>query len=137
MAEIDEIRARYDRGELAPIREDLVRFIEAHRGEIREFQSQRSRLGNVAMTDEMALKLFIIKQRSINPQREIADQMAEIEREKWIQGVNLGRPPDEKHVAREWAVKHGAAWRSHRVATIVFLLDNEREAYLKLFRGTE
>lgn len=135
MSELDEIRRRYEAGELDGIREDLRRFIGAHREGIAAFQQQRARLGNAPVTDELALKLYIIKQRSINPEREIREQLAEIEREKWIQGVHSGRPPDEKLVAREWALKHGAAWRGHRVATIVFLLDVEREEFLKMYRG--
>ena len=135
MSEMDEIRHRYEGGELEGIREDLARFIEAHRDLIAAFQKQRAHLGSTPVTDELALKLYIIKQRSINPEREIREQLAEIEREKWIQGVQTGRPPDEKAVAREWALKHGAAWRGHRVATIVFLLDAEREGFLRLYRG--
>lgn len=137
MSEVDEIRRRYEAGELDGIREDLMRFIEAHREAIASFQQQRAHLGNAPVTDELALKLYIIKQRSINPEREIREQLAEIEREKWIQGVQTGRPPDEKTVAREWAIRHGAAWRGHRVATIVFLLDAEREGFLRLYRGVD
>ena len=135
MTEIEEIRRRYEAGELSSIRMDLIRFIDAHRDTVRAFQKRRARLGSTAVTDELALKLFIIKQRSINPEREIREQLAEIEREKWIQGVNTGRPPDEKAVAREWALRHGAAWRGHRVATIIFIIDAEREPFLKLYRG--
>lgn len=134
MSEIDEIRQRYKAGALDSIREDLIGFIEAHRGKIRRFQQQRSRLSDAPVTDELALKLYIIKQRSINPEHEIKDQLEEIEKEKWIRGVQTGRPPDENQVASEWALAHGAAWRGHRVATIVFLIDAERERFLKLFR---
>jgi hypothetical protein len=137
MGELDEIRRRYEAGELDAIHEDLRRFIRVHRAAIETFQAQRSRLGNAPMPDELAMKLYVIKQRSINPEREIREQLAEIEKEKWIRGIQTGAPPDEKAVAREWAVKYGAAWRGHRVATIVFLLDIERERFLKIYRGEE
>jgi hypothetical protein len=137
MGEIDEIRRRYEAGELESIRQDLTKFIRAHREAIRSFQQHRSRLGGTPLTDELSLKLYIIKERSINPEREIQEQLQEIEKEKWIRGVQTGRPPDEKSVAMEWALKHGAAWRGHRVATIIFLLDAQQEWFLKVYRAED
>lgn len=137
MGELEDIRRRYEAGELDAIREDLERFIRAHREQIVSFQQMRSRLGNTPLTDELALRLYVIKQRSINPQREIRDQIGEIEKEKWIRGIQTGTAPDESEVAREWALNHGAAWRSHRVATVIFLLDVEQVRFLKIFRGED
>jgi hypothetical protein len=83
----------------------------------------------------LAIKLFIIRQRSINPKAEIEEQLREIEKEKWIWGVHMGRPPDPQEVAAEWARRYSAAWRAHRVTTIVFLFEQEPERYLSIYRG--
>lgn len=134
MGEIEDIKARYDSGQCEGIKLDLARFIDVHRTEIRRYQESRQRLGLATVNDEMAVKLFIIKHRSINPVREIQEQFEEIQKEKWIQGVKLGHAPDADAVAVEWARLHSAGWREHRVATILFVFDREKEKFLEVYR---
>ena len=81
MKETDTLRRRYDAGELDAIKEDLAQFIVVHREEIREFQKERERLGSQAVEDDVAVKLFILRQRTVNPKRDISDQLKEIEKE--------------------------------------------------------
>lgn len=133
--ELQNIRRRYEAGELDDVRHDLDRFIAAHRELIRRFRAERQRIGNTTIDDELAVKLYIIKQRSINPKAEIEEQIREIEKEKWIWGVHLGRPPDPQQVAAEWARRYSAGWRAHRVTTIIFLFEQERDHYLAIYRG--
>src|SRR5688572_31865595 len=85
MTEIDEIRAKYETGQLEYIKSDLERFIVAHAAEIEQFKRDQVARGLPPITDDTAIKFFIIQNRSINPEREILEQVAEIEREKWIQ----------------------------------------------------
>lgn len=134
MGELEDIQARYDSGQCEPIKADLVRFLEAHRVEIRRYQESRQKLGLAPVTDELAVRLFVIKHRSINAAREIQDQIEEIQREKWIQGIKLGRPPDAQAVAEEWTHLHSEGWRQHRVATILFVFEREKERYLEIYR---
>ena len=96
--------------------------------------------------DDTAIKFFIIQNRSINPEREILEQVAEIEREKWIQGVKTGSAPDPQAVCQEWASKYSAGWRAHRVTSIVYVFEREKDrvdpplrsreelAYFRIFR---
>jgi hypothetical protein len=135
MSEIDEIRAKYDSGKLEPIRLDLERFIRAHKAEIRKFQDRNVAKKLPPLSDEVAIKLYILQHRSINPAREIREQLEEIQREKWIRGVQTGREPDAQTVASEWSREHSAGWRAHRVTEIIYVFDREKERYVRLLQG--
>ena len=132
MTEIDEIRAKYETGQLDVIKDDLERFIIAHAREIEQYKRDQIERGLAPITDDTAIKFFIIQNRSINPEREILEQVAEIEREKWIQGVKTGQVPDPQAVCQEWASKYSAGWRAHRVKIIVYVLEREKDRYLRI-----
>ena len=131
MTELDEIQLEYEAGRLDSIKEDLQRFLRAHRAEIAAWRAEQARAAG-GLSDADAVKLFLIRHRSINPQREIRDQLEEIQKEKWIRGVTTGCAPDAQQVASEWARAHSAAWRQHRLTTIVYVFEREQDRYLKL-----
>ncbi len=132
MTEIEEIRRKYETGGLEEIRADLERFIRAHRGEILRLREENVARRLPPLNEETAIKLFILRHRSINPRREIEEQLQEIHREKWIRGVQLGRAPDPDQVAVEWARQYSAGWRSHRVLSIVYAFEREKDRYTHL-----
>jgi hypothetical protein len=134
MTEIDEIRAKYESGRLDYIKSDLERFIIAHAAEIERYKREQADRGLAPISDDTAIKFFIIQNRSINPEREILEQIAEIEREKWIRGVQTGRSPDANAVCQEWASLYSAGWRAHRVTSIVYVFEREKERYLRILR---
>lgn len=135
MSEIDEIRCSYEKGELDFIKADLEEFLRRHRREIKEFMALlNSKQTHSPVTLDGAVRLFITKKQSINPVRDIQDQIREIEREKWIQGVHNQRPPEPETVAQNWAKCHSPGWRSHRVTSILYVFDREKEHYLSLLR---
>ncbi len=134
MSELDEIRRKYESGQLDHIKADLERFLTAHRQEIDCFREEQCRRARQQLPDETIVKFFIIHCRSINPASEISEQLAEIEREKWIQGVEKGCCPDPQQVALDWAKKFSAGWRAHRVTSIIYCFDRDKERYLKLLR---
>lgn len=131
MTELDEIRLEYEAGRLETIKQDLERFLLAHRSEIADCRAAEERSGR-RLSEAEAVKLFILRHRSIHAAHEIKDQLEEIQREKWIRGVRTGCAPDAQQVASEWAHAHSAAWRQHRLATILYVFDQEPERYLKL-----
>ena len=136
MTEIDEIRAKYESGQLDSIKADLERFIAAHALEIERYKREQVERGLPPISDDTAIKFFIIQNRSINPEREILEQIAEIEREKWIQGVKTGQAPDAQAVCQEWAAKYSAGWRSHRVTSIVYVFEREKDRFLRILRDS-
>ena len=131
MSEIDDIREQYESGRLDPIRDDLERFISAHRAAIETYRAEQGTKG-IPLTDEAAVKFYILRHRSINPRREIQDQIEEIMKEKWIRGVRTGREPNEQEVAAEWSREHSAAWRAHRVTVIIYVFEREKDRLIKL-----
>ena len=133
MSELDDIRRQYESGQLDSIKEDLGRFICAHRTRIFDYRAEQERKG-LTLNEEATIKFYLLRYRSINPGREIREQLEEIQREKWIRGVRLGCPPDEQEVALEWARTHSAAWREHRVTTIIYVFEQEKDRYCGLLR---
>ena len=134
MSELDDIRRQYESGQLDSIKEDLGRFICAHRSRILDYRAEQQ-LKGLTLSEESTIKFYLLRYRSINPGREIREQLEEIQREKWIRGVMTGCAPDEQAVAQEWARTHSAAWREHRVTTIVYVFEQEKDRYCALLRS--
>ena len=133
MSDLDDIRRQYESGKLESIKDDLGRFICAHRTRILDYRAEQQGKG-LALSEEGAIKFYLLRYRSINPGREIREQLEEIQKEKWIRGVRTGCPPDEQQVALEWARTHSAAWRENRVTTIVYVFEQEKDRYCGMLR---
>jgi len=134
LSELENIRRQYQSGQLDSIKEDLARFICAHRTRICEYRVEQERKG-LTLNDDAAIKFYLLRYRSINPGREIREQLEEIQKEKWIRGVRLGCPPDEQEVALECARTHSAAWREHRVTTIIYVFEQEKDRYCSMLKS--
>lgn len=134
MTELDEIQRKYDTGRLDPIKRDLERFIDVHRPRIEAHKAELTEKLHLQITDENAIKQYILKHRSINPEAEILDQLEEIQKEKWIRGVQQGCAPDDTEVACAWAKAHGAGWRAHRVTTIIYVFERDKDRYVSILR---
>jgi hypothetical protein len=132
MTELEEIAQRYADGRLDGIKRDLERFISANRARIGIFKQERAAKLRIALTDEIAIKQYILQHRSINAAAEIQEQLEEIQKEKWIRGVQAGCAPDELEVALDWSRSHSANWRAHRVTTIIYVFDKEKDRYSQL-----
>lgn len=134
MSQSDEIKNRYESGKLDSIKVDLERFILRHRAQIDAYRAEHERNG-LPLSGEALIKCYILRQRSINPKQEILDQLDEIQREKWIRGVQTGKPPDAQEVAMDWARSFSAQWRAHRMATVLYILEREPDRYVKLLES--
>lgn len=131
---LEELQEKYESGKFDGLKTDLESFIVSHRDEIRSL-SENSRFGrDEHISFELAIKMYIMKHRTINPRRDITDQVDEIQREKWIIGVKNGKPPDPQDVARQWAKDHSQGWRDHRVLSIIYVFERDKERYLGLLR---
>jgi len=134
VSELDDIRRQYEKGQLDSIKEDLGKFICAHRTRIQDYRNEQGQK-RLTLTEEAASKYYLLRYRSINPGREIREQLEEIQKEKWIRGVRLGCAPDEQEVALEWARTHSAAWREHRVTTIIYVFEQEKDRFCGYLRS--
>jgi hypothetical protein len=134
-SQLEQLCREYESGALDPLKEDLARFLLRQAGEIRRLRDEYFGMRGVPPTaDEVAVKMYILKSRSINPTREILDQLDEINREKWIRGIHTGSSPDPQDVARDWAHLHSPGWRDHRVMAIIYVFEREKERYLAIIR---
>ncbi len=134
-SQLDQLSREYERGELDSIKEDLADFLRRQAGAVRRLRDEYFGTANVPATaDEVAVKMFILKSRSINATREILDQLDEINREKWIRGIQTGHDPDPQTVALDWARIHSPGWRDHRVMAIIYVFERDKERYLALVR---
>ena len=137
MSELADIRKKFNEGALDHIKKDLENFITMRREEILNYLNDFNKRNPTRQIDEeLAIKFFILKTRTINAKQEITEQLREIEREKWIQGVKLQAPPNPVKVAEDWASKFSPGWRDHRVTIIVFIFDQDKQKYLNLLKGT-
>jgi hypothetical protein len=133
LKELKEIQQKYERGELDHIKKDLEKFIIAHKHEIKKYKEKLKKYPSLAsINDEIALKLYILQHRTINPPREMQEQLEEIKKETWIEGEKTKKTPDEEKVAIEWAKKYAPGWRCHRVTTIIFVFEQDKKRYLSL-----
>ena len=133
MSELDDIRQQYESGQLDSIKEDLKKFLCLHRTKILAYRDEQQGKG-LNLPDDAAIKFYLLRYRSINPGREIREQLEEIQKEKWIRGVQQGCAPDDDQVFFEWSRTHGAGWRAHRVTTIIYVFDREKQRYVDIFR---
>jgi hypothetical protein len=134
-SQLEQLCREYASGQLDSIKEDLAAFVRRQAPAIRRLREDYFGSTSVPPTaDEVAIKMFILKSRSINPTREILDQLDEINREKWIRGVQSGAAPDAQSVAQDWARLHSPGWRDHRVMAIIYVFERDKERYLALVR---
>jgi hypothetical protein len=134
VSELDDIRRQYESGVFDSIKADLGHFICLHRAKILAYRAEQEQKG-LSLPDDAAIKFYLLRYRSINPGRDIKEQLEEIQKEKWIRGVLTGCAPDAQQVALEWARTHSAAWRQHRVTTIVYVFEQEKERYCAMLRA--
>jgi hypothetical protein len=122
-------------GRYKELEKDLEDFIRNNKETIKKFkESELENLVDTMPTDELAIKLYIIKTRTINPSTEIKKELEEIEKEVWYQGEKLKSPADRNKIAIEWCRVHAPGWRDNWVMTALYVFEHNKEHYLKLFQ---
>ena len=135
-SELENLGREYEGGKLDAIKSDLDGFLRRYAADVRRLRDDYFGAADVPPTaDEVAIKMFILKSRSINPTREILDQMDEINREKWIRGIQAGCAPDAAAVAQDWARLYSPGWRDHRVMAIIFVFERDKQRYLDILHS--
>jgi len=133
MPEIEELRTDWEAGKLSQVARDLIEFVRNHRQDIIDYRdNQLRKLRGASISDDLALRMYVLQIRSISPQGEIKDQLREIEQEIWYRGEQADGRVDRQEVAREWCLRHAPGWRDHRVMAIVFVLDKIKEELLAI-----
>ncbi|MEK7469531.1 MAG: hypothetical protein AAB074_19335 [Planctomycetota bacterium] len=136
MPELEELQTEWEKGRLSAIVRDLVEFVRNHRSDILDYrEAHLKKLRGARVTDDLAIRLYILQVRSISPQGEIRDQLKEIEQEVWYRGERGEGQTDRQQIAREWCMRHAPGWRDHRVMAIVFVLEKIKDQLLAILHG--
>jgi len=131
--ELKNLSEQYCQGEYKELQKDLENFIVKNKAAIKTFREvELKKLGVKTPTNELAIKFYILKTRTINPATEIEKELAEIEREIWYQGEKLKTTPDRNKVAIEWCKMHAPGWRDNWVFAALYAFENNKEHYVKL-----
>lgn len=119
--EILKIEHDYKSGKYCVLENLLGKFVLQNRSMIESVQKKYS-------SDKLlALKLLLLKRKSIDTPSEIRMQLDEIRREAWYVGA-----VDQESVAREWAKNHAAGWREHYTLALNFIIEAKKEKFLQL-----
>lgn len=133
MPELEELKTDWEAGKLSNIARDLREFVLNHRADILEYRDKvLGRLRGASVSDDLAIRMYILQIRSISPQGEIRDQLQEIEREIWYRGEKANGNIDRQQVAREWCLRHAPGWRDHRVMAIVFVIERIKDDLVRI-----
>lgn len=134
MTEWEQLGQTYDSGKFKNLEGELEKFINQHRRAIKHFQTKElPRLKDVQSTDELAIKLYIMKVRSINLQEEIKLELDEIKQATQQQAEKNGGQADSEQVAHEWSRQHAPGWRDYWILCALYTFERHKEKYLKIF----
>ncbi|MEW6027548.1 MAG: hypothetical protein AB1599_09680 [Planctomycetota bacterium] len=134
--ELKKLSEEYCLGRYTELAKDLETFIRKNKEAILKFKADEVKnMGVGAPTDELAVKLFILKTRSINPATEIKTELAEIEKEIWYQGEKTKSSPDRNKVAMEWCKLHAPGWRDNWVFAALYVFEHDKPYYLKVLNS--
>lgn len=134
MTEWEQLGQTYNSGKFKSLESDLEKFIREHKSAIKDFQANELlRLKNIQPIDELAIRLYIMKTRSINPLEEIKLELDEIEKEIRYQAEKNGGKVDREQVAYEWSRYRAPGWRDHWILSALYVFERCKQKYLKIF----
>jgi len=131
--ELKKLSEEFCLGRYKELEKDLEDFIRNNKDAITKFKETELKNTDISSaSNELAIKLYIIKTKTINPSAEIKKELAEIEKEIWYQGEKLKAPPDRNKIAQEWCRLHAPGWRDNWVFAVIYVFEHNKERYLKL-----
>ena len=135
MSPLDNLRQDYQSGKFKDIEADMAQFIQRNKNEIMKFKDTHLvRLTDTAPTDELAIKLFLMKTRSLNTIHELKLELDEIEKEIWYQGEKTQGAVDRNQVAQQWSKQYAAGWRDHFTTVTLYAFEQNKNKYLEILR---
>jgi hypothetical protein len=134
---LDELKEQYEAGKLDVIRHDLEYFITSNRPKLLAFIAEKEQELHFCELEpnlklELAVRLAILDSRILNPLSDAKEQLAEIKRYIWIEGVRLCRPPNTEECARRWIENYSRGWREFRLLAALYVFEREKEFFLGL-----
>jgi hypothetical protein len=131
--ELKKLSQDYCLGQYKELEKDLEDFIRNNKEAIKKFkETELKNLDVDSPSNELAIKLYILKTRTINPTTEIKKELSEIEKEIWIQGEKIKSSPDRNKIALEWCKLHAPGWRDNWVFAALYVFEHNKEHYIRL-----
>ncbi|MCK5578916.1 MAG: hypothetical protein KAI63_05280 [Planctomycetes bacterium] len=132
---LQELEQDFCAGKFKKIEKELELFITQHKKEINLFRdTELKKIKNTPVSDELAIKLFIMRTRSINPIEEIKLELQEIEKEIWYRGEKANGQVDRDKICQEWCQSHAAGWRDHWVMSVLYVFERHKNKFVKLLK---
>jgi len=131
MRDIDKVKEKHLAGDLDEIKSQLEVFLSQNRDEFWRFREREMKLWQKDINPFVCLKLFILEKKTINFKSEMLSQIDEIRHEVESRGQGLS-PEEVNRIKEDWAKKNAASWRAHRILEIIYVLNENRELYLRV-----
>jgi hypothetical protein len=131
----EELDRKFADGDLAGLRQDLLNFIGRHAAQIREVAAELPEGIDIHTGLVETARTFVEDQGVLQPARELAQQIQEINKEIWYQGEQAPEAtPDRRRISEDWAEKYSGQWRSARMQEISYVFDRSENAILELLK---
>lgn len=130
MNDLENIRKRYDAGDLDPIKQQLIHFICLHRGEFFDFLEKEERTWRKKIDLFVALRIFILDKRTLDFRADLASQSEDMRRDLDVRACGCDAETLQR-MKTEWVRTHAGHWRANRVLEIIFVLNRNRDFFLK------
>ena len=130
MNELDKVKISYSRGELESLRTQLESFISCNKDKILQFKAQEENTWDRPLDMATAIKLFLLKVRTIDTEAEMRDQMKAITMEL---KVACEDETEQNHRWFDWIRRNGVSWRGYRVLAIIYVFDQNQDHMLSRF----
>jgi hypothetical protein len=131
MRDIDKIKEKMKAGELEDVKIQLANFLSQQRDIFWKFREREMKLWQKDINPFVCLKLFILEKKTIDFKSEMMSQIEEIRREVESRGQGLG-PDQVAKIKEDWAKKNAASWRAHRILEVIYVLNENREFFLRI-----
>lgn len=133
---VQEIRERYEEGELSDVEDELSDFLRREKSSIHSYQEKlEEKFSERSIDLKFTTKAYILEKRSINPQSEIQREIQLIQQEiDLLEQQN--EEVDRDEVVKKWCSKYASAWRERRVMSIIYVFEQDVERYLSILRDS-
>lgn len=127
--EIQQIEQEFDadeKGTFKQIEYDIGMFIRHNISEINNYFKENIKK-NSRLNKEIVFGGYIIKNKSVNPVRDIKDQSIAIEEKARQEEKRQHRKVDREEIARNW---DNERWREHKILEVLYVFSKYKENYL-------
>ena len=130
MSELENVKGAFSPKKLESIKRQLELYLETHREDILDFHRKEQVFWGRKIPLDAAVKLFILSQRTIDLQSEMADQVHAMK--SHIEERSHCNDDERRALAASWVQNHSKTWRSLRVMGIIYVFNLHKDYFLGL-----